>query len=39
MNLILTLILLLFLFKGEPDLFDHIHEAAMAVTSVKGYCK
>jgi hypothetical protein len=39
MNLLITLVLLLFLFKGEPDLFDHLHEAAMAATDVKGYCK
>ena len=35
MNIVLTILLLFFLFTGSPDLFDNIHGMAMKVTSTE----
>lgn len=35
MNIVLTILLLFFLFTGEPDLFDNVHRMAMRVTSME----
>ena len=36
---ILGILLLFFLFVGEPDLWDNLHEWAMHKTSVEKDCK
>lgn len=36
---ILAILLLFFLFAGEPDLWDNLHEWAMHKTTVEKDCK
>jgi hypothetical protein len=36
--MIFAILLLAFLFVGEPDLWDNLHDLAMHVTSVKTEC-
>lgn len=37
--MILVILLLAFLFMGEPDLWDNLHEWAMRKTSMEKDCK
>jgi len=36
---ILSILLLFFLFIGEPDLWDNLHDYAMKATAVEKDCK
>ena len=36
---ILAILLLFFLFIGEPDLWDNLHEYAMHVSTIERDCK
>lgn len=37
--MVFAILILVFLFVGEPDLWDNLHELAMHSTSIEKYCK
>jgi len=37
--MIVLILVLVFLFAGEPDLWDNLHESAMHATKVEKDCK
>jgi len=39
MNVLFAILILFFLFQGEPDVWDNLHTWAMNITSTKGMCK